>query len=145
MSRWGRCAGPFINVYYSSQFAPLIIFFLLYLSVVKNNKLHHFVRYNCMQVSSGSEERKRSVKRGYCCGYQPEGHMNTYRTHEHRTHGHIQDTCRSCCGGGGGGGKFHVACKCKGLEWLATGNIVEPMEACMAFEKVLCRATSPTL
>eukprot|EP00884_Botryococcus_braunii_P021354 jgi/Botrbrau1/7902/Bobra.9_2s0075.1 len=42
--------GPFINIYYSSQFAPLIIFFLLYLSVVKNNKLHHFVRFNCMQA-----------------------------------------------------------------------------------------------
>ncbi len=37
-------------IYYSSQFAPLIVFFLLFLAVVKNNKLHHFVRFNCMQV-----------------------------------------------------------------------------------------------
>ena len=42
-------AGPFVQIYYSSQFAPLVIFFLLFLSVVKNNKLPHFVRFNCMQ------------------------------------------------------------------------------------------------
>jgi len=41
--------GPFVQIYYSSQFAPLVVFFLLFLSVVKNNKLPHFVRFNCMQ------------------------------------------------------------------------------------------------
>lgn len=41
--------GPFVGIYYSSQFAPLIVFFLLFLSVVKNTKLHHFVRFNAMQ------------------------------------------------------------------------------------------------
>ncbi len=30
---------------------PLIVFFLLFLAIVKNKKLHHFVRFNCMQVS----------------------------------------------------------------------------------------------
>lgn len=40
-----------MGIYYSSQFAPLIVFFLLFLSVVKNTKLHHFVRFNAMQVS----------------------------------------------------------------------------------------------
>ena len=43
--------GPFVGIYYSSQFAPLVVFFLLFLSVVKNTKLHHFVRFNAMQVS----------------------------------------------------------------------------------------------
>ena len=43
-------AGPFLNIYYSSQFAPLIIFFLLFLSVVKNFRLHHFTRFHCMQA-----------------------------------------------------------------------------------------------
>ena len=46
------CAGPVVGIYYSSQFAPLVVFFLLFLSVVKNTKLHHFVRFNAMQVSS---------------------------------------------------------------------------------------------
>jgi len=41
---------PFEGIYYSSQFAPLIIFFLLFLSVVKNFKLHHFTRFHCMQA-----------------------------------------------------------------------------------------------
>ena len=45
--------GPFAKIYYSSQFAPLIIFFLMFLSIVKNKKLHHFVRFNCMQASAG--------------------------------------------------------------------------------------------
>ena len=43
-------AGPLVGIYYSSQFAPLIVFFLLFLAIVKNNKLHHFVRFNCMQA-----------------------------------------------------------------------------------------------
>ena len=38
------------KVYFGSQFAPLIIFFLMFLAIVKNTKLHHFVRFNCMQV-----------------------------------------------------------------------------------------------
>lgn len=42
--------GPLSKVYFSSQFAPLIIFFVMFLSVVKNTKLHHFVRFNCMQA-----------------------------------------------------------------------------------------------
>ena len=41
--------GPFVDIYYSSQFAPLVVFFLLFLAVVKNTKLPHFVRFNCMQ------------------------------------------------------------------------------------------------
>lgn len=43
-------AGPLAKIYFGSQFAPLIIFFVMFLSVVKNTKLHHFVRFNCMQV-----------------------------------------------------------------------------------------------
>lgn len=42
--------GPFVGIYYSSQFAPLVVFFLMFLAVVKNNKLSHFVRFNCMQA-----------------------------------------------------------------------------------------------
>lgn len=42
--------GPLAKVYFSSQFAPLIIFFVMFLSIVKNKKLHHFVRFNCMQA-----------------------------------------------------------------------------------------------
>lgn len=43
--------GPLAKLYFSSQFAPLIIFFVMFLSIVKNKNLHHFVRFNCMQVS----------------------------------------------------------------------------------------------
>ncbi len=46
MTRGGDAA----SLYHSSQFAPLIIFFLMFLAVVKNSKLHHFVRFNAMQV-----------------------------------------------------------------------------------------------
>ena len=46
------CAGPLAPLYYSGQFVPLIVFFLLFLSIVKNNKLHHFVRFHTMQVSA---------------------------------------------------------------------------------------------
>lgn len=48
-------AGPATTVYFSSQFSPLIIFFLMFLSVVKNKKLHHFVRFNCMQASAAAK------------------------------------------------------------------------------------------
>lgn len=41
--------GPLAPLYYSGQFVPLIVFFLLFLAIVKNNKLHHFVRFHCMQ------------------------------------------------------------------------------------------------
>lgn len=44
-------AAPFIKYYYSSQFAPLVVFFLLYLAVVRNTKLHHFVRFHAMQAT----------------------------------------------------------------------------------------------
>ena len=47
-----RRAGPLAKIYFGSQFAPLIIFFVMFLSVVKNTKLHHFVRFNCMQARS---------------------------------------------------------------------------------------------
>lgn len=43
-------AGPFTSIYFSSQFGPLIIFFVLFLAVVRNQRLHHFVRFNTMQV-----------------------------------------------------------------------------------------------
>ncbi|GAB4820803.1 hypothetical protein N2152v2_007849 [Parachlorella kessleri] len=42
--------GPFSQIYFSSQFSPLIVFFLMFLAIVKNKKLHHFVRFNCMQA-----------------------------------------------------------------------------------------------
>ncbi|KAI7843985.1 hypothetical protein COHA_002523 [Chlorella ohadii] len=42
--------GPMAKIYFGSQFAPLIIFFVMFLSIVKNTKLHHFVRFNCMQA-----------------------------------------------------------------------------------------------
>lgn len=45
------CAEPFVSIYYSSQFAPLVVFFLIFLAVVRNTKLHHFVRFNAMQVA----------------------------------------------------------------------------------------------
>jgi len=41
--------GPFVGMYYSTQFAPLIVFFLVFLAIVRNTKLHHFVRFNAMQ------------------------------------------------------------------------------------------------
>ena len=46
------CSGPLAKIYFGSQFAPLIIFFVMFLSIVKNTKLHHFVRFNCMQVGN---------------------------------------------------------------------------------------------
>eukprot|EP01026_Neomeris_dumetosa_P032326 TRINITY_DN25636_c0_g1_i4.p1 TRINITY_DN25636_c0_g1~~TRINITY_DN25636_c0_g1_i4.p1 ORF type:complete len:261 (-),score=14.72 TRINITY_DN25636_c0_g1_i4:237-929(-) len=41
--------GPFVGMYFSTQFAPLIVFFLVFLAIVRNTKLHHFVRFNAMQ------------------------------------------------------------------------------------------------
>lgn len=37
------------GIYFGSMFAPLIIFFLIFLAIVKNKKLHHFVRFHAMQ------------------------------------------------------------------------------------------------
>lgn len=45
-----KIIAPFVGIYYCSQFAPLVIFFLMFLAIVKNEKLAHFVRFNCMQV-----------------------------------------------------------------------------------------------
>eukprot|EP00891_Asterochloris_glomerata_P000576 jgi/Astpho2/576/e_gw1.00013.171.1_t len=45
-----RIPGPFTSIYFSSQFGPLIIFFVLFLAVVRNQRLHHFVRFNTMQA-----------------------------------------------------------------------------------------------
>ena len=56
-------AGPFVGIYYSSQFAPLVVFFLLFLSVVKNTKLHHFVRFNAMQVNATCNAHKQRPER----------------------------------------------------------------------------------
>ena len=36
--------------YFLSQWTPLVLFFLMYLYVIRNTKLHHFMRFNCMQV-----------------------------------------------------------------------------------------------
>mmetsp|Transcript_38166 Transcript_38166/g.90626 ORF Transcript_38166/g.90626 Transcript_38166/m.90626 type:complete len:247 (-) Transcript_38166:207-947(-) len=41
---------PFVNIYYLNTFMPLIVFFLCFLAIVKNTKLHHFVRFNTMQA-----------------------------------------------------------------------------------------------
>eukprot|EP00210_Caulerpa_lentillifera_P005587 g5344.t1 len=43
-------SSPFFRVYYLNNFAPLVIFFLMFLAIVKNKKLSHFVRFNCMQA-----------------------------------------------------------------------------------------------
>ena len=59
-------AGPLAKIYFGSQFAPLIIFFVMFLSIVKNNKLHHFVRFNCMQVGGCAEWAALSGWAGGC-------------------------------------------------------------------------------
>jgi uncharacterized membrane protein len=41
---------PLIAVYYGIQFASLIIFFVLYLAVVRNERINHFIRFNAMQA-----------------------------------------------------------------------------------------------
>lgn len=56
------------KIYFGSQFAPLIIFFVMFLSVVKNTKLHHFVRFNCMQVGACCCCCCRGRRRRCCCG-----------------------------------------------------------------------------
>jgi hypothetical protein len=62
--------GPMAKIYFSSQFAPLIIFFVMFLSVVKNKNLHHFVRFNCMQASGSLPVL---VKRELCAGNNKRG------------------------------------------------------------------------
>jgi uncharacterized membrane protein len=41
---------PFIAIYASVPFAGLIIFFVLFLAVVRNPKIAHFIRFNTMQA-----------------------------------------------------------------------------------------------
>ncbi|BAY18899.1 hypothetical protein NIES2109_55100 [Nostoc sp. HK-01] len=41
---------PLISLYYSISFAGLIIFFALWLLVVRNEKISHFIRFNTMQA-----------------------------------------------------------------------------------------------
>jgi uncharacterized membrane protein len=41
--------GPMLQAYYSSQFTPFLVFFALFLAVVRNEKLPHFLRFNAMQ------------------------------------------------------------------------------------------------
>lgn len=40
---------PLLAVYYGFQFASLIIFFVLFLAVVRNEQIAHFIRFNVMQ------------------------------------------------------------------------------------------------
>ena len=47
-------AEPFVSLYFQSQWTPLVLFFLMYLYVIRNNKLHHFMRFYCMQVCPAS-------------------------------------------------------------------------------------------
>jgi len=41
---------PVTDIYFGSQFAPLIIFFLMYLCIVRNRRVPHFVRFHAMQA-----------------------------------------------------------------------------------------------
>ncbi len=41
--------GPLLNAYYSNSFTPFFVFFALFLAVVRNEKLPHFLRFNAMQ------------------------------------------------------------------------------------------------
>ena len=41
--------GPMLQAYYSNSFTPFFVFFALYLAVVRNEKLPHFMRFNAMQ------------------------------------------------------------------------------------------------
>ncbi len=41
--------GPMLNAYYSNSFTPFFVFFALFLAVVRNEKLPHFLRFNAMQ------------------------------------------------------------------------------------------------
>lgn len=41
---------PLLSAYYGIPFAGLIIFFALYLGVVRNENISHFIRFNAMQA-----------------------------------------------------------------------------------------------
>ena len=41
---------PLLKIYYGVRFAGMIIFFALWLLVVRNEKIHHFIRFNTMQA-----------------------------------------------------------------------------------------------
>lgn len=41
---------PIITFYFSSAFTPLIIFFVIFIVIVRNVRLHHFVRFHAMQA-----------------------------------------------------------------------------------------------
>ncbi|UUO16246.1 MULTISPECIES: Tic20 family protein [Aphanizomenonaceae] len=41
---------PLLKIYYDVRFAGMIIFFALWLLVVRNEKIHHFIRFNTMQA-----------------------------------------------------------------------------------------------
>jgi len=41
---------PLIQVYYTLPFAGIIIFFLLFMTVVRNDRISHFIRFNTMQA-----------------------------------------------------------------------------------------------
>lgn len=41
---------PLLALYYGVQFASLIIFFVLYFAVVRNERINHLIRFNAMQA-----------------------------------------------------------------------------------------------
>ena len=41
---------PLMQLYYGFPFAGIIIFFALFLGVVRNERISHFVRFNAMQA-----------------------------------------------------------------------------------------------
>ena len=41
---------PLVRIYYGVRYAGLIIFFALWLLVVRNEKISHFIRFNTMQA-----------------------------------------------------------------------------------------------
>jgi hypothetical protein len=41
---------PIISFYYGFPFAGLIVFFILFLAVVRNERISHFIRFNTMQA-----------------------------------------------------------------------------------------------
>jgi hypothetical protein len=41
---------PLLRIYYGVRYAGMIIFFALWLLVVRNEKIHHFIRFNTMQA-----------------------------------------------------------------------------------------------
>lgn len=41
---------PLLQIYYGVRYAGLIIFFALFIFVVRNEKISHFIRFNTMQA-----------------------------------------------------------------------------------------------